>query len=532
MASRPAVPIIVGVGDVRNKSFKVEDAVEPAQLMVRAIRNAFSDTGLAEPLQKELLLKADSLRVVPTWTWAYKDLPGSIASGLGINPRTRVMPDHGGNQPALQCDEAARAIANGESDVAILTGGEALASLGACQKAGQTPPKGWEEADPSGKSLASLDMSILKESEARPFSPTDETLQGAGTRHSMGLPIHVYPLYENCRRAHRKQTYQQNSHESACMYADFDKIASGNEFSWNAGEPVKSAEFIGTVSKKNRMICDPYPLLMNAFNAVNLAAACIVTSTEYAEKLGIPRDRWVYVLGGAGTHEKDYFWERPHIHDSPALSRSIDAGLEVSGLTREQVDVYDFYSCFPIVPKLACDHLGLPTTGGDKPISLLGGLTSFGGAGNNYSMHAISAMARVLRTKKHKNGLILANGGMLTHQHVLCLSAQQRSDGRAYPSRNPLPLILDESSPPFTESAEGPATIETYTIEYDRQGAPSLGLIVGKLQGSGRRFLANHGDEQTLAQLANTSAEQVGRAGFVRKDDERNLFFFDLKTRL
>ena len=45
---------------------------------------------------------------------------------------------------------------------------------------------------------------------------------------------------------------------------------------------------------------------MNAFNAVNLAAACIVTSTEYAEKLGIPRDRWVYVLGGAGTHEKDY----------------------------------------------------------------------------------------------------------------------------------------------------------------------------------------------------------------------------------
>ena len=196
MASRPAVPIIVGVGDVRNKSFKVEDAVEPAQLMVRAIRNAFSDTGLAEPLQKELLLKADSLRVVPTWTWAYKDLPGSIASGLGIIPRTRVMPDHGGNQPALQCDEAARAIANGESDVAILTGGEALASreslckrrrgveleltpctVGACQKAGQTPPKGWEEADPSGKSLASLDMSILKESEARPFSvPLDSRL--------------------------------------------------------------------------------------------------------------------------------------------------------------------------------------------------------------------------------------------------------------------------------------------------------------------------------------------------------------------
>ena len=45
---------------------------------------------------------------------------------------------------------------------------------------------------------------------------------------------------------------------------------------------------------------------MNAFNSVNLSAACILTSTEYAREIGIPEDKWVYVLGGAGTHEKDY----------------------------------------------------------------------------------------------------------------------------------------------------------------------------------------------------------------------------------
>jgi hypothetical protein len=39
------------------------------------------------------------------------------------------------------------------------------------------------------------------------------------------------------------------------------------------------------------------------------------------------------------------------------------------------------------VPKLACYHLKIPLIGGKRPISLLGGLTSFGGAGNNYSMH-------------------------------------------------------------------------------------------------------------------------------------------------
>ena len=53
------------------------------------------------------------------------------------------------------------------------------------------------------------------------------------------------------------------------------------------------------------------------------------------------------------------------------------------------------------------------------------------------------------------------------------------------------------------------------------------------MKNTGQRFLANHGDEHTLAQLANSSVESIGRAGEVRKgDDERNLFFFDLKTKL
>lgn len=42
---------------------------------------------------------------------------------------------------------------------------------------------------------------------------------------------------------------------------------------------------------------------MNAFNTVDLAGACILTSTEYAEQLGISKDRWIYPLGGAGTRD-------------------------------------------------------------------------------------------------------------------------------------------------------------------------------------------------------------------------------------
>lgn len=47
------------------------------------------------------------------------------------------------------------------------------------------------------------------------------------------------------------------------------------------------------------------PLLMNAFNNVNLAGAVILTSTDYATELGIPKSQWVYPLGGAGTKDSD-----------------------------------------------------------------------------------------------------------------------------------------------------------------------------------------------------------------------------------
>ncbi|KAM3471695.1 hypothetical protein MY5147_005696 [Beauveria neobassiana] len=412
MSPSRATPIIIGVGDVRNKSSKPEDAIEPSKMMVRAIKNAIKDTGLDAGAQKQLLGDADSLRIIPTWTWPYNDLLSTVANDLGIRPATKEMPTHGGNQPALQCDEAARAIANGQSKVAILTGGEAMASR-------------------------------------------------AGARHSVGLPIHVYPLYEIARRAHLHHTAQQNNQESATMYASFDEIGSKNQYSWNYGEKPKSAEFIGSISKRNRIICDPYPLLMNAFNGVNLSAACILTSTEHAEKLGIPKDNWVYILGGAGTHEKDN-----------SITNSLNSALQ-----------------------------------------------------------ALTAMTRELRSRKYNNGLILANGGMLTHQYVVCLSAQPRKDGKDYPLENPLPLVVQDPAPPFAEDATGPATIETYTIEYDRSGVPNLGLIVGKLK-TGERFLANHGDDATLQRLAQRSVEHIGEAGVVRKEDERNLFYFDAKPNL
>lgn len=128
MAPGNATPIVVGVGDIKNRSHKVEDAIEPMNLMLQAILKAIQDTNLSPSRARDLQSKIDSVGVVNTWTWNYKDLPGLISENLGVKPKYKVLSHHGGDSPAKLFDEAARRISLGESKVAIITGGEALAS--------------------------------------------------------------------------------------------------------------------------------------------------------------------------------------------------------------------------------------------------------------------------------------------------------------------------------------------------------------------------------------------------------------------
>ncbi|RMZ77389.1 hypothetical protein DV738_g4349, partial [Chaetothyriales sp. CBS 135597] len=500
----PLTPVIIGVGDVVNRSTKVEDAREPLDLIIEAVQESIKDTGISSSEAVEKLRSSiDSIDVVATWTWPYRDLPGSIAKKLGVEVGHKHYTQHGGNQPGKIFDDAARRISQGKTKVGLCAGAEALASH-------------------------------------------------IGAAHDIGVPIHVYPLYENAFRAHRRQTIKENNDESARLYADFAKVAARQKYSWNYGKEPASKEVIGTVTKKNRMICFPYPLLMNAFNTVNLAGAVLLTSTEFARELGVPESKWIYALGGAGTEDSHEFWLRPAFYLSPSISQSLDAGIAASGLSREDIDLFDLYSCFPIVPKLAADHLGLSLDGysDTRPFTLLGGLTSFGGAGNNYSMHAITEMTRALRSGRGKNGLILANGGIVTYQFVICLSSQPRKDGGPYPKKNPLPeSITNVPVPRIEEHPEGEAT---YTVEFNRDGTPLRGHVVGRLKKNadgtdvgplgGARFLANHADEATLKQLSSTTEEPIGRTGWVRRataadgygDDVegRNVFSFQKPNKL
>lgn len=68
-------------------------------------------------------------------------------------------------------------------------------------------------------------------------------------------------------------------------------------------------------------------------------------------------------------------------------------------------------------------------------------------------------MVRQLRKGNGQYGLVLANGGVITYQHAVCLSSLPRRS--AYPDLNPFPTLTADVSVPIVDAqAEGEAVIE------------------------------------------------------------------------
>ncbi|MEX1253187.1 MAG: acetyl-CoA acetyltransferase, partial [Dehalococcoidia bacterium] len=68
-----------------------------------------------------------------------------------------------------------------------------------------------------------------------------------------------------------------------------------------------------------------------------------------------------------------------------------------------------------------------------------------------------------------------------------------------------------------------PATVETYTVAYGREG-PERGIVIGRLD-DGRRFLANTPTDRALLESM-TQREFVGVKGAVRNDEGAGINVF------
>lgn len=479
MPDASRTPVLVGAGQLRaNRGRTVDGAREPLALVVEALELAAADAGTPQ-----LLRQADAVHAVRTASWAYADLAAAVAARIGAAPRSAANTALGGHLPARLLDTAAAAIAAGESEVALIAGGEAQASVGALTKAGVDPVAdlGWS-AEPGGPPPLEL----------------DELGTPAQLDAGLFLPARVYPLYENALQAELGLTPQESADWSARLYADYSAVAAEHPVAWNPER--KTAEEIGTVGPGNRMVCEPYPLAMNAMPHVDQAAAVIVTSLAAARAAGVPEERLTYVWGGAGADDEPDPLRRTRFDRSEALGTALDRTLAVASLTAADLALVDVYSCFPVVPKLAGLHLELDR---DAVLSVAGGHSSFGGPLNTYSLHAIATAAQRLRGTGGV-GLVHANGGYLGYQHGVLLSGWPHPEG--YVGRPEPVAVAHPDAPPLLPAAEAVGeelVVETATVEHGRDGAPQQAFVVGRTAAGQRVAVASApGDAATAAALS------------------------------
>ncbi|MDP3676016.1 MAG: acetyl-CoA acetyltransferase [Novosphingobium sp.] len=496
MSDEPSrIPVIVGVGQLNDKPANPVEGLDSSQLMAAALRLADDDAGGG------WLKTIDSLAVVDQMSFReLNPVAASVAEQVGATPRTVTQtPIPSGDSPILLLNEAANRIAAGENSIVAVTGGEALrtAAARAAAAAGGAP------------------RDMIRDSARQ---------RQAGLRQRYGLltPTDVYPLYENACRAAWGQTLAEAQQESGQIWSRFSEVAENNPGAW-IRKRIEPNEIIEP-SAGNRPIAFPYNKLMVANSSVNQGAGFLVTSLAEARRRGVPEQQLVYVGRGAAAQESEDPLLRDSFSQSAGMTTSIRKTLELNGLAAGDIDCVELYSCFPCVPKMARRVLGWPV---ERPATVVGGLTFGGGPIGNYMSHAVVSMVLKLREGGDK-GLLFGNGGFATHNHSIVLSRSPMPPDtfphaydfqhEADALRGPTPKLLDDY--------RGPGTIETYSVIYDRSGAPRLAVILGRAP-DGSRFLARvpGEDEPSITFLTSGETEPVGSAGEAVDGDDTLAFW-------
>jgi acetyl-CoA acetyltransferase len=484
-AGLSSVPVIVGVGQITHRDDEDLAPAEPLALLLAAAHAADTDAGA------RVLEHVDAIDLMPIGAWPYDDLAGVVVERLALDAalvRARVHPV-GGETPVRALDAAAARIAHGDARVVLLAGAEGTRAVTRARRAGVELP--W--TPPGHRSTIPT------------MGPELQRAAAVGIERA----IHCFPLYEHALRAHERGTFDDAQAESTALWAGLSSVAAANPYAWTREE--HDAVTVGTLGPHNRMVSFPYPKMLTANPFVNQGAALLVTDTDTARALGIPADRWVYPLGGAGADEPTDPRTRRAYHRVPALEATVRDAQEVAGTAAGDYDVVELYSCFPAMPKLTRRALGRDTT---APISVTGGLSFFGGPGSNYLTHSLAAMVEHLRADGG-TGFIHGVGMFNTKHHALVLADHPRADG-AYPrpahgvgvARPPVAAPV-----PVDEDYEGAITLLTCTVTFDRDGVPERGGVVGTGR-RGERVAAAVRDPDTLHELT-SGAEPVGRAGTV-----------------
>lgn len=501
-------PVLVGVGQCSDPIDHPDyRRASPVELAATAAHRALADTGVDEAAVAAAIDTVAGVRQfeisqpgAPAPLGRSNNYPRSVANRLGARPRRAILEVAGGQGPQHLVTELASTIAAGGSEVALVFGSEAIST--ARHLAG---------ADDRPDFTETVDGDL----EDRGYG-LEGLVSDYAVRHGLTDAPSQYALFENARRARLKQTRLEYAHGMGELFAPFTRVAATNPY---AASPIeRTVSELATPTEANRPIADPYLRYLVARDQVNQGAAVLVMSVDAARRLGVSGDRWVFLHGHADLRERDLL-DRNDLSTSPASVMAARHALEIADIDVDDLATIDLYSCFPIAVSNVADELGL---GPDdhRGLTLTGGLPFFGGAGNNYSMHAIAETVHHARRAPGSYGFVGANGGTLSKYSVGIYSttpvgwradrsAELQADVRSWPA------------PEQIESADGPATVETYTVKHDRRGNRT-GIVVGRLDATDARFLALAVDEATL-DLLTSADEPIGAAVHVAPADGHNV---------
>lgn len=493
MATDDRTPILVGVAQVEQREDDPAAAKEPLELMVQAVEAAAADCGNPNVLQA-----ADSVRVV-RGIWGYSNPARTVAGRIGADGAETALTSIGGNYVQSLTNRSFLDIQSGKNDIIVVTGGECGRTQARARKAGLD--LAWNPADRHPGASPT----------ARTADDTPDLFVGSHkvTRHEAELrrgiewPIQFYPMFETALRHANGESVDGHLARISELWAGFNRVAVDNPDAW-IRKPF-SAKDIRTPSPANRPVSYPYTKLMNSNNSVDQGAALILTCVGKARALGIAEDRWVYPHAGTEAWDHLYVSERDNLHSSPAIRFAAAKLFDLTGFTVADLDYIDLYSCFPAAVQVSANEIGIPQ---DRPLTVTGGLTFAGGPLNNYVMHSVARTADLLRANPGSRGLVTANGGLLT-KHALCIYSTDAPE-RPFAWAD-LQAEVDATPRRDVEiEHDGSATVESYVVMYDAEGAPHVAHTACLLD-DGRRTWANVTDRDTVGAMM--AEEFCGRCG-------------------
>lgn len=484
-------PIIVGVSQFTQPK---NDAapLHPVGLMKAASLAAIDDAG-AQKIRSFI----DTIRVVNIFSYTYADAARCLAQELGINPKYYYYSTIGGNTPQLYINKAAVDIAMGRSQATLITGAEAFYSLRRAKK-GESELN-WPDAA----------LPLFFDGEDKEGCDNVELLYG------MLAPVYSYALVENRLRYMAGRDIETHRKIMGSTLSELSRVAAKNPYAWSKEE--RSADEITIPTTANRLVGFPYTMRMCANPNVDQAAAVIVTSEEIAKSLQIPRENWIYPMGGATFNNVWNISRRPDLHTSPALRYAGETALQQAGLKINEIDAFDFYSCFPCAVEIARNELNVEFED-ERPVSLTGGLAAFGGPGNNYSLHAVCSAVELLRKSLKRVILITALGWLNTKWSVGIYGKEKGKIPWNDRDDSPIQKKIDAAALPETvKIAKGLLRIESYTIVYDKSGIPHHMTVLGRLDDDRRAFAFMFGSE-ILKNYEKTCP--IGKMGRVSHDEK------------